>query len=259
VTPARDWLSMFETLTQAIDREWRAAGHLTSWLKNGDGSPVSGFDIRLDVALREVLADRCPGVSVLSEELGWLHPNAGKDECLVAVVDPVDGTESLVSGQTTWWTAIGFVSEGLPVAGLLYQPVTGRRFDSSNTAFPNSTARQIALSPGSMQGADREQLAVRLAHHGLEVAEVPHAVAKVAAVLEGRCIASVYLPSMASPVWHSWDLAACLAIAKRSEVVLRSLDGAEIDLDDLDKEYDAGWICARDASTWQLVARVFVS
>jgi fructose-1,6-bisphosphatase/inositol monophosphatase family enzyme len=61
------------------------------------------------------------------------------------------------------------------------------------------------------------------------------------------------LPSDKSSGWHSWDIAACLAIAEASGIVLRAVDGIAIRLDDLDAHYRVPWICARNSERWNLV------
>jgi fructose-1,6-bisphosphatase/inositol monophosphatase family enzyme len=211
---------------------------------------VSDLDLRLDVAIRTTLSTHYPDVSVLSEELGWLYPADLAPAAWVAVIDPVDGTDSLVERRDSWWTSVGLLEEGVPRAGVIYQPTTGTTHDSMAPRGSRNMTQIVGLSPDQIETDETLVLRRRLEEDHFSILPIPHAVEKVAAVLEGRCDACVYLPSEKSPGWHSWDLAACLAVADASHVVLRAVDGTMIRLNDLDAYQRVPWICAGDLASW---------
>lgn len=250
------WHTLVPEVVAAIEHEWRSRDRLATWIKRGDGTVVSDLDLRLDVAIRTTLAVRLPDVAALSEELGWLDPQRRPARDTVAIIDPVDGTESLVRRQSSWWCSLALVEDGVPVAGLLHQPMTGMTHNSVSPRAPRPPATGlVGVSPDQHQAEGHGSLRARLETLGATVQPIPHAVEKVAAVLEGRCDAAVYTPSTKSPGWHAWDLAACLAVADRSDVIIRGVGGELLPLGDLCAYVATAWVCARDEHSWHLACR----
>jgi myo-inositol-1(or 4)-monophosphatase len=86
--------------------------------------PVTEADRALDAALREEL---------LREEEGWLSEESVDDplrlrRTRVWVVDPLDGTREFVEGIPEFCVSIGYVEDGRPVAGGIYNPATDESF-----------------------------------------------------------------------------------------------------------------------------------
>jgi myo-inositol-1(or 4)-monophosphatase len=97
----------------AIDTDYKA-GH----------DPVTEADRALDAVLRKEL---------LREGEGWLSEESVDDpirlQCSrVWVVDPLDGTREFVKGIPEFCVSIGFVENGRPVAGGIYNPATDETF-----------------------------------------------------------------------------------------------------------------------------------
>ena len=97
----------------AIETEYKA-GH----------DPVTEADRALDAVLRE---------NLLREGEGWLSEEtadspARLDKSRVWVVDPLDGTREFVKGIPEFCVSIGFVENGRPVAGGIYNPATQETF-----------------------------------------------------------------------------------------------------------------------------------
>ena len=74
--------------------------------------------------MRSVLATACPDDGILGEEDGLDRPDAR----LRWVVDPIDGTRAFITGRPTFGTLIGLLEDGVPVLGIIDQPVTGERW-----------------------------------------------------------------------------------------------------------------------------------
>jgi myo-inositol-1(or 4)-monophosphatase len=97
----------------AIDTEYKV-GH----------DPVTEADRALDAVLRKEL---------LCEGEGWLSEESVDDpirlkHSRVWVVDPLDGTREFVKGIPEFCVSIGFVENGRPVAGGIYNPATDETF-----------------------------------------------------------------------------------------------------------------------------------
>jgi myo-inositol-1(or 4)-monophosphatase len=86
--------------------------------------PVTEADRALDAVLRQEL---------LREGEGWLSEESVDDpirlqRSRVWVVDPLDGTREFVKGIPEFCVSIGYVQDGRPVAGGIYNPATDETF-----------------------------------------------------------------------------------------------------------------------------------
>jgi myo-inositol-1(or 4)-monophosphatase len=86
--------------------------------------PVTEADRALDAVLRKEL---------LREGEGWLSEESVDDpirlqRSRVWVVDPLDGTREFVKGIPEFCVSIGFVENGKPVAGGIFNPATDETF-----------------------------------------------------------------------------------------------------------------------------------
>jgi len=90
----------------------------------GDASPVTEADRAAERAIRALLAERLPEHGVIGEE----YSNTNDDAEWVWVLDPIDGTRAFVTGRPLFGTLIGLLHRGVPVLGLIDQPVTGERW-----------------------------------------------------------------------------------------------------------------------------------
>jgi myo-inositol-1(or 4)-monophosphatase len=86
--------------------------------------PVTEADRALDAVLRKEL---------LRNGEGWLSEESVDDpirlqHARVWVVDPLDGTREFVKGIPEFCVSIGFVENGRPVAGGIYNPATDETF-----------------------------------------------------------------------------------------------------------------------------------
>lgn len=92
--------------------------------RKGDASPVTAADRAAERAIRAVLAERFPDHAVLGEEFGLEREGSP----FQWVLDPIDGTKSFITGRPSFTTLIALLHEGVPVLGLINQPVTGERW-----------------------------------------------------------------------------------------------------------------------------------
>jgi myo-inositol-1(or 4)-monophosphatase len=123
----------------AIEAEFKA-GH----------DPVTEADRAVDAALRQ---------SLLRDGEGWLSEESVDDYSRLGrqrvwVVDPLDGTREFVQGLPEFCVSIGFVENGQPVAGGIYNPATRETFlgaIDSGVTYNGQTARPSQRT--SLEGA----------------------------------------------------------------------------------------------------------
>ncbi|POF64283.1 histidinol phosphate phosphatase [Novacetimonas maltaceti] len=89
-----------------------------------DQSPVTIADRTAERAIRAVIGERLPHHGIMGEEFGIERPDAAYRW----VIDPVDGTRAFLTGRPTFGTLIALLHEGVPVLGIIDQPVTGERW-----------------------------------------------------------------------------------------------------------------------------------
>ena len=85
------------------------------------GNPVPTADLEANRKIREIIRGRYP-------EDGWLSEEDRDDRkrleaSRVWVVDPIDGTKEFIAGVPQFAVSIGLAVEGLPVLGIVYNPV----------------------------------------------------------------------------------------------------------------------------------------
>jgi len=92
-----------------------------------DDSPVTIADREAERVMREMIMKRYPDHGIWGEEFGKHQENA--KYCWV--LDPIDGTMSFISGFPTFGTLISLVRLGVPVLGLIDQPINKERWTGS--------------------------------------------------------------------------------------------------------------------------------
>ncbi len=102
---------------------------IDGWHK-GDESPVTTIDLAVDRFLFAHLRPLLPGAGWLSEE------TADNDERLqfryLWVVDPIDGTRSLIAGRPEFCVSVGLVETGVgPLLGVIANPSTAEIYLAS--------------------------------------------------------------------------------------------------------------------------------
>lgn len=123
-------LELLETARAAV----RAAQELLAQARpheiRGKGNPkdlVTEWDLRTEELIREVLADRAPGIPVLGEEGGGDPGGAG----LRWLVDPIDGTVNFAHGLPIWSIAIAVEDIGRgTLAGVVAAPALDWWFEA---------------------------------------------------------------------------------------------------------------------------------
>jgi inositol-phosphate phosphatase/L-galactose 1-phosphate phosphatase/histidinol-phosphatase len=89
-----------------------------------DASPVTRADREAEQAMRALIEARYPDDGIVGEEHGRARDGAGRQW----ILDPIDGTRSFVVGVPLFGTLIALAVDGVPLVGVIDQPVTRERW-----------------------------------------------------------------------------------------------------------------------------------
>ncbi len=107
-----------ELLTQPLDSRNKA-----------DQSPVTAIDLAIDAFLHQKLRPLMPSAGWLSEETADQPDRL--DNPWLWVVDPIDGTRSLIAGKPEFCVSIALVNSGIgPMLGVIGNPSTAERWSA---------------------------------------------------------------------------------------------------------------------------------
>lgn len=126
----------------AVIRPFFRAG--VAALDKADASPVTIADRTAEQVMRAVLGERFPAHGILGEEFGLHNAQAG----LRWVLDPIDGTRAFLTGRPTFGTLLALLADGVPVLGIIDQPVTGERWVGA-AGRPTRFAGPFGGTPGT--------------------------------------------------------------------------------------------------------------
>ena len=90
----------------------------------GDESPVTIADRSAEAAIIQRIEKIFPEHGIIGEEFGATRENASH----VWILDPIDGTQSFITGMPIFGTLIALVVEGIPKIGVIDQPIIGERW-----------------------------------------------------------------------------------------------------------------------------------
>ena len=89
-----------------------------------DASPVTIADREAETAMRALLTRHVPEHGVFGEE----HGAERTDADYVWVLDPIDGTKAFITGLPIFGTLIALLHKGVPVMGVIDQPILQERW-----------------------------------------------------------------------------------------------------------------------------------
>ncbi len=89
-----------------------------------DLSPVTVADREAERVMRAIIAANRPEDGIWGEEFGAERGDAP----FLWVLDPVDGTRAFMTGKPVFGTLIGLLHQGVPVLGVIDQPVLRERW-----------------------------------------------------------------------------------------------------------------------------------
>lgn len=195
--------------------------------------PVTEADRGAERAVRALIARERPGDGVLGEEYGEAPGSNGWRW----VLDPLDGTRSFITGRHEWGSLIALEKDGVPVLGILDQPVLGERFIGVNGAAHLAQAG----SSRSLKTRDCPRLADAIlcstdpsAYFNAAQQEAFARLHKAARMTRygGDCylfaaLALGFVDLIIEANFHPWDIAALLPLVEGAGGVVTSWDGGD--------------------------------
>jgi len=226
------------------------------WLKDtsdGRQETVTDLDLMVESRLIEAIQAVEPSATILAEESG--HDASCVDAELCFVLDPIDGTDLLIAGDTGYAISVAILSARRVLAGVLDFPARDQRFIAILGGGATLHDRPIRLQGASTLASARvavssTQRAMDSLHSlwpQLGVAALvptPGFTAKLAAILLGDCDAALYLPVQPRTT-AIWDYAAGALLLSEAGGLLTALHGEPL-LDALPIEHSHGWLAASD-------------
>ncbi len=190
--------------------------------------PVTEADRAVDEVLRQ---------NLLREGEGWLSEESVDDKSRLSksrvwIVDPLDGTREFVAGIPEFCVSIGFVENGRPVAGGIYNPATdevilgaidsGVRYNGTPARSSRRTALQGSLILASRSEVKRGEWK-QFQGGPFEIRAMGSVAYKLALVAAGRADVTFTLTPK-----HEWDVAAGAALVLSAGGVVTTLDNREL-------------------------------
>jgi histidinol phosphatase-like enzyme (inositol monophosphatase family) len=155
MTDHAGWIAAAEAAADvagAVIRPFFRGAHAADAALKEDRSPVTIADHTAEQAMRAVLRERFPTYGILGEEFGFDRPEAP----LCWVLDPIDGTRAFITGRPSFGTLIALLRDGIPVLGIIDQPITGERWIGA-AGQPTRFRGPFGGSPGSRPCAELDQ------------------------------------------------------------------------------------------------------
>ena len=212
--------------------------------RKGPGDFVSAADRKAEEIIRAELEKARPGYSFLMEESG---AHKGTDEQHRWIVDPLDGTANFLHSIPLFAISIALESQGQLVAGVILNPVTDELYvaEKGRGAFLND--RRLRVS--ARRDLPDAVIATGVPHlgrgdHARFMAELKAVMGEVSGIRRAGA-ASLDLAWTAAgrydAYWEHdlspWDVAAGI-------LMVREAGGFVTDLDDRDRIFETGSICA---------------
>ena len=139
-TPEMDFATTFALEAGRLAKEKFSLGIKRIWKE--DDTEVTEVDIEINRRFIEQVKKNFPGYNVLGEEDSHLHT----DSELSWVIDPIDGTSPFIHGIPTFTCCLSLLRDGVPVLGVIYDPVLDRMFYAQKSlgAFLNDTRIHVS-------------------------------------------------------------------------------------------------------------------
>lgn len=202
--------------------------------RKGAAGPVTEADRRADRLLKERL--------LAIRDAAWLSEETADDPSRleaerVWIVDPLDGTKEFVKGLPEYTVAVALVESGVPVLGVVHNPVTGETFwaergrgalftdpRTANGELPTtSRAERAVVREGSTLLASRSELErgeFDPFRDDWDVTPVGSIEYKLALVGAGKGSATVSRGPK-----HEWDVCAGVLIVREAGGIATDLEG----------------------------------
>lgn len=203
--------------------------------RKGPADYVTRADKRTEEILHEELRKARPTYGFLMEEGGEVKGVDGQHRW---VIDPIDGTTNFIHGIPHFAVSIGLERSGVPVAGLVYNPITDDMFtaEKGRGAFLNS--RRLRVS--ARRDLTDALVACGIPHlgrgdHGLFQGEIARVQAKAAGVrrfgaaaLDLAWVAAGRFDAFWERGLSPWDISAGALLVREAGGMVEEIDGGDL-------------------------------
>ena len=104
--------------------------------------PVTDFDISVENEIKERLGALLPEAGFIVEE-----GETFEREVYNWVIDPIDQTKNFVGRIPLFYTQVALIEHGIPVIGVIYNPVSHQHFSSSRGNGVSMNGKKTLASP----------------------------------------------------------------------------------------------------------------
>ncbi|MDQ0348490.1 inositol monophosphatase family protein [Ancylobacter vacuolatus] len=218
---------------RSLIRDFGEVENLQVSLK-GPANFVSNADRKAERILQDELTKARPSYGFIMEESGEVD---GTDESHRWIIDPLDGTTNFLHGIPLFCVSLALARDGVPVAGVIYNPVTDELFVAEKGAGAFMNDRRIRV-------AARRNLADAVvccglphmgrgdfARFGREYASVAPKVAGLrrtgTAALDLAWVAAGRFDAFWERGLSPWDMAAGIVMVREAGGYVSDLDGGD--------------------------------
>jgi fructose-1,6-bisphosphatase/inositol monophosphatase family enzyme len=226
------------------------------------GEAVTVVDRQSEEFLAERLLRILPGVKVVGEEAVHQDPtlldHLARGACWI--IDPLDGTNNYIAGREPFGVLVALACDGLPVAGWILDPVSGRlcsaiagqgaRMNGSyfRVSAHAASKPRVGLTKLFHDTATRAAIMNELAHE-YTIVDAPRCAADIyPRVAQGALDAAMFTRTIA------WDHAAGVLFLNEAGGCAKRPDGEEYHC----SRSSDGLIAARSPAQWCALARILV-
>jgi myo-inositol-1(or 4)-monophosphatase len=206
----------------------------------GTRDVVTEADHASEALVIEAIRARFPGDAILAEESGahdagdGSAPTSGHGRAWV--VDPLDGTINYANGIPFFCVSIGFVADGVPVVGVVRDPIRGETF-AATADGPARLSTSAGQGSRLIAASDKERLidwVVSMSLAGRAVATRTRAVrtaVRMSRSMGSAALACAYVANgrfdafIQQTGMSHWDIAAAGLIAERAGATVTAMDG----------------------------------
>jgi myo-inositol-1(or 4)-monophosphatase len=197
-----------------------------SWEKS-KGNPVTETDLAVDAFLQERLCGARTDYGWLSEESVDNTERLAKAR--VFIVDPIDGTLAFIKRKPEFTICVAVVEAGLPIAAVIYNPLTEEMFEAARGAGATLNGAAIRVSSRAELEGCRMLVAQDVIRHpawpqpwpAMDVGKRASIAYRMALVANGT-----YDAMMALSPKHEWDMAAGTLIVQEAGGLVTTHAGA---------------------------------
>jgi 3'(2'), 5'-bisphosphate nucleotidase len=221
--------------------------------RKADFSPVTEADRRGEALILKRLAERFPGVPVVSEEDASESGVPRQIGPRFFLVDPLDGTKAFVRGDEHWTVNIGLIQDGRPVAGAVSAPAWDRTWYTTSGGAEQRTISGRKVKPVRVRPWPAGQSMCVISHtmkpeveaelrgkYGYAETLAMDSSAKLCMVADGT--ADIY-PRHGTTM--EWDIAAAHAVLEAAGGSLKTPEGGVFRYGKAAEGFKNGWFVAR--------------